>query len=95
MNATGDPPRPCPGAVRGRGAALCALAAVFLLCLGAPAPADSTSSPSQLPASMPDPPAVGTPAPDFPLGDLQNTPTTLQQIVQDTIVVLVFYIGYT
>jgi peroxiredoxin len=44
---------------------------------------------------MPDPPEAGTPAPDFPLGEPQNNPTTLRHIVQHAIVVPVFSIGYT
>lgn len=95
MNAIADPPSTSPGGARCRGAAICALAAVFLLCLPAPAPANSTASPSQPPAAMPEPPAVGAPAPDFPLADSQSNHTTLRKIVQDKIVILVFYIGYT
>jgi peroxiredoxin len=44
---------------------------------------------------MPEPPAVGAPAPDYPLADPQSNHTTLRKILQDKIVVLVFYVGYT
>ncbi len=43
---------------------------------------------------MPEPPAEGTPAPNFPLDDSQDNPTTLRHIVWDTIVVPVLSIGY-
>ena len=44
---------------------------------------------------MPQPPAVGAPAPDFPIIDSKNKETSLREVVKQNVVVLVFYVGYT
>ena len=97
MNATSvDPPSTVPGGARGRGAAICALAAAsfFLLCLAGPGAAGEPSPPSQPPATTPQSPGVGDPAPNFPIIDQKNNETSLHEVVQKKTVVVVFYIGY-
>lgn len=96
MSATSiDPPSTVPGGARGRGAAICALAAaVFFLCLAGPAAAGEPSPPSPPPATTPQPPAVGDPAPNLPIIDQKNNETSLHEVVKKNPVVLVFYIGY-
>jgi len=84
-----------PGGAWGRGAAIRALAVACLVCLAAPAAAGQASPPSRPPAAMPQPPAVGAPAPDFPIIDTDNNETTLREVAAQNVVVLVFYIGYT
>ena len=97
-----EPPSTGPGWTARRGLAASLLAAGLVACLASAAPAGEVSPPPPSPrvpsgsaAPAPQPPAVGAAAPDFPLADPQNKATTLQQIARDTIVVLVFYIGYT
>ena len=98
MNATSvDPPSTGRGGARGRGAAICALAAAcfFLVCLAGPAAAGEPSPPPRPSATTPQPPAVGDPAPNFPIIDQQNNETSLREVAKKNAVVLVFYIGYT
>ncbi len=95
-----EPPSTRPGRTVRRGLAASLLAAWLASAASAsaaevPPSPPSPPVPSRSAAPAPQPPAVGAAAPDFPLADPQNKETTLQKIARDSIVVLVFYIGYT
>jgi hypothetical protein len=92
-----------PSSARARAAALGAAACFFLLpfrlAAGAAEPPASPPGPArQQPGAQapdPQPPPIGSPAPDIPLFDQQGKESSLREALKDHVVVLVFYIGYT
>ena len=101
----GDPSSPWSGARRRGAAALpprrpglaasAGVAALVFSCLTAVALAAEPFRSPRASAPDPQPPAIGSPAPDIPLFDQNGQESSLRQALKDRFVVLVFYIGYT
>jgi hypothetical protein len=103
MSTAGTDPPSTRSGPRRRSRAAAAAAFFSLLCFGAAAGAGDAPRSPQSPARQqpggqardPQPPAIGSPAPDIPLFDQHGKESSLREAVRDHVAVLVFYIGYT